>query len=68
MNMSAKYPKIIVPLIGKDGNAFAIIGAVTGALRKNKVPADEISEFTQSAMSGDYDNLLRSCTEWVTIQ
>jgi len=53
-----KYHNIEVELTGRDGNAFAVMGAVTKALRRNKVPQAEIDQYTEQAMSGDYDNLL----------
>ena len=31
--MTVKYPEITVELIGQDGNAFAILGAVHKALK-----------------------------------
>jgi hypothetical protein len=63
--MNPKYPEIIVPLSGEDGNAMFIIGRTTGAMRKAKVPQEEISAFTDEAMSGDYDNVLRTVMRWV---
>jgi len=63
----AKYPEIEVQLTGQDGNAFAIMGAVSTALRKGGVPKEEINEYTTQSMSGDYDNLLRTATEWVSV-
>lgn len=62
-----KYPNIKVKLVGKDGNAFAILGYVSEALRKKKVPQDEIDLFLKEATSGDYDNLLVTCTRWVSV-
>lgn len=62
-----KYPDIEVQLTGTDGNAFALMGVVGSALRRNKVPKDEIDKFYKEAMSGDYNNLLRTCTEWVNV-
>lgn len=62
-----KYPAIEVKLIGEDGNAFAIMGAVSRALRRGKVPADEIKQYMEESMSGDYDNLLRTAMNWVTV-
>ena len=62
-----KYPEIEVQLTGQDGNAFAIMGAVSTALRKGGVPKDEINEYTKESMSGDYDNLLRTAMSWVTV-
>jgi len=61
-----KYPDIEVQT-GQDGNAFGIIGSVAKALRRAGVDAAEIDEFTDQAMSGDYDNVLRTALEWVTV-
>jgi len=62
-----KYPEIEVQLTGNDGNAYAIMGAVRRALKRAKVSADEIAEYTKQSMSGDYDNLLRVAMSWVTV-
>jgi hypothetical protein len=62
-----KYPEIKVQLTGHDGNAFAIMGAVSRELRKAGVSKDEINEYTKQSMSGDYDNLLRTAMEWVEV-
>ena len=37
-----KYPKIKVKLVGTDGNAFAVLGNVSKAMRKGNVPKEEI--------------------------
>lgn len=62
-----RYPEVEVPLVGQDGNAFMIIGSVTRALRKAGVSQEEITEFTDEAMSGDYDHLLQTVTRWVAV-
>lgn len=46
-----------VKLVGEDGNAFAIMGRVMGALRKEGL-GHLATEFQQKATSGDYNNLL----------
>lgn len=61
------FPNIVVELSGHDGNAFAVMGAVTTALRKNNVSAAMIHEFRRQATSGDYNELLRTCTKWVMV-
>jgi hypothetical protein len=63
-----KYPKITVRLVGSDGNAFAILGKVTKALRAAGVPQAERDEFMAEATSGDYDNLLATCMKWVEVE
>ena len=62
-----KYPEIEVQILGRDGNAFAIMGAVSNALRKGGVPKEEINEYTSESMSGDYENLLRTAMKWVSV-
>ena len=58
---------IKVKLIGNDGNAFFILGSVLRAMRKAGLPQDTITEYTDKAKSGDYDNLLRVTSEYVDI-
>jgi hypothetical protein len=58
---------IEVQLTGKSGNAGYIIGAVAKALKKNDVSAKEINAFRMQAMSGDYDNVLRTAMSWVEV-
>ncbi len=65
--MSVKYPEIEVQLTGKDGNAFAILGNVKAALRRGKVPQEEIDTFLEEATSGDYGHLLVTCMNWVEV-
>lgn len=65
--MSVKYPGVYVSLTGEDGNAFMIIGRVARALRQADVPKAEIDAFTNEAMSGDYDHLLRTVTATVEV-
>ena len=68
MSEDVKYPDIYVPLVGEDGNAFAILGRVRSALRQHDVPADKISEFMTEATSGDYNHLLRTVMRWVNTE
>lgn len=63
-----RFPEITVALLGHDGNAFAILGAVTRALRIAGVPRDEVDRYTTEATSGDYDNLLAVTMRWVDVQ
>lgn len=62
-----KHPEITVKLIGTDGNAFSILAKVIRALRDAKLPKSEIDSFTDEAMSGDYNHLLRTAMEWVNV-
>lgn len=62
-----RFPNVKVRLSGTDGNAFAILGKVSAALRKNGVPDHEVKAFNDQSMSGDYDQLLITCTQWVEV-
>ena len=66
LNMSEpKYPDIKVQMVGRDGNAFSIIGRVTKALRNARVPVEERKKFQAEAMETDYNNVLQTVMKWV---
>ena len=60
-------------LAGPEGNAFAVMGAVTSVLKQMgrawDIPFSEIDrvckEYTERAKSGDYENLLKVSEEYV---
>jgi hypothetical protein len=62
-----KYPNIKVKLVGEDGNAFAILGAVKNAMRRGKASDEDIQAFLAEAMSGDYNHLLQTCMRFVVV-
>lgn len=62
-----KHPEIEVELTGRDGNAFAIMGAVQRAMRQARLDSSEIDDYRNEAMSGDYDHLLVTTMKWVTV-
>lgn len=62
-----KYPDLKVQLTGSDGNAFMIMGKVSKALRRHGVSREEIDQFQEESMSGDYDNLLSTAMRWVDV-
>lgn len=61
-----RFPHIEVSLVGRDGNAYSILGRVRTALRRAKVPQGTIDEFTAEATSGDYNHLLATVMRWVS--
>ena len=63
----AKFPEVEVQLSGEDGNAFAIIGSVAKAMRRAGLSKEDVNEFQQTAMSGDYDNVLQTAMKTVTV-
>jgi len=62
-----RYPEVTVKLVGEDGNAFAILGRVTRALRQAGVDQAEREEFMAEATGGDYNDLLAACMSWVDV-
>ena len=60
MNVLENVTKPKVKLLGKDGNAFVILGACQIAMRKAGWTRDQISAFIEEATAGDYNNVL--CT------
>ena len=64
-NINVRYPEIHVRLTGTSGNAFDILGKVVNAMKRARVPKEEIDLFSKEARSGDYDNLLQIVMAWV---
>ena len=66
--MSVKFPEVTVELLDQDGNAFAIIGKTTKAMRRAGVEAEDIAAYRDAAMSGDYDHLLQVTMQTVNVE
>jgi hypothetical protein len=62
-----KYPHVKVKLVGRDGNAFAILGRVTQAMRKHGLGDAGVNAFMAEAASGDYNHLLATAMQWVDV-
>ena len=67
MSSGVKYPMVEVNLTGQDGNAFAVMGAVTRAMRRAGLPDETRAEFITEATAGDYNHLLATCMRWVEV-
>ena len=65
--MKAPETKPEVKLVGEDGNAFAIIGRVTRALRQTGADKEYINQFQKEATSGDYDNVLQTAMKYADV-
>jgi hypothetical protein len=64
---SVEYPDVTVQLTGQDGNAFAIIAAVAGAIRRTH-GAGAASAWAERAMESEsYDALLVLCQDTVHV-
>ena len=48
-------------LIGVDGNAFAILGYTDRQLMRAGWPREDIKQVMDTAMSGDYNNVIATC-------
>lgn len=59
--------KIKVKLVGTDGNAFAVLGKVIGAMKSAKWSDRDIGNFKVEALMGDYDNLLRVVLDYCEV-
>jgi hypothetical protein len=57
-----------VKLIDEDGNAFAILGKVTKALRQSGADKEYVDDYINKACSGDYYFLLNVTSEFVNIR
>ena len=68
MNDNILYPNITVKLVGEDGNAFSIMGAVAKALRLAGVEKPQIELYMKESTSGDYNNLLITAMKWVNVE
>jgi len=63
-----KYPDLTVKLVGGSSNGMEIVGKVRQAMRRARISAEIISEFTTEATSGDFDKLLQTCMAWVNVE
>jgi len=68
MTTTIKYPNINIPLVGEDGNAFAILARVKRIMRRRSdLPDSEWEAFHAEATSGNYDNLLLTVMKWFSV-
>ena len=56
--MKGPQTKPTVKLIGRDGNAFAVMGLVKNALTQAGVDKEHVDKYLNEATSGDYNYLL----------
>lgn len=66
MSKMCKFPDVTVQLSGEDGNAFAILGAVSKALRRAG-HADAVEAFQAEAMASDYNHLIQTAMAYVDV-
>ena len=66
MSLDVKFPKAQVKLVDEDGNAFSILGRTIKALRHAGATKEDIKQFQEEAMEGDYNHLLQTVMAWVS--
>ena len=66
--MIAPATKPTVKLIGRDGNAFSIMGRVKKALMRTGADKEYIDQYLSEATSGDYDHLLFVSMKYVDVE
>ena len=66
--MKGPETKPTVKLVGNDGNAFAILGRVSKALRRAGADKEYVDGYVSKATSGDYDHLLVVSMEYVDVE
>ena len=59
--------KPTVKLTGVSGNAFAVMGVVSRALRKAGFPKEPVDKYMEESMAGDYNNLMRVAHKYAHI-
>lgn len=52
-------------LVGQDGNAFALMGYTARCMKLEGFSKDEIDEMQKEATSGDYNNLICVCNDYI---
>ena len=65
--LALDYEKPIVQLTGENGNAFAILGKVSKALKRAGLH-EEAKKYMEEATSGDYDHLLQTSMKYVDVR
>jgi len=61
------FPEITVAILGGEGNAFNLLGAVAAAMKRQGTGQKAIDTFYAEATSGDYDHLLQTIMRTVAV-
>ncbi len=68
MQDEPKYPAVKVKIVGTNLEALPIIKECRRAMREAELDNIEIETFTDEAVSGNYQNLMKTITDWFDIQ
>ena len=53
-------------LVGVDGNAYSLMGYTANAMKRNGFTEDEVNQMYKEATSGDYNNLICVCDDYIS--
>jgi hypothetical protein len=56
--------KVVLDLVGIDGNAFSVLGAFKRAAKNQGWTREEIDSVQKEAMAGDYNHLLATILKY----
>ena len=59
--------EVDIALTGPSGNAYAIMGLVSAAMKEVGATSEDVQQYTREATSGDYKHLLAVSREWVDL-
>ena len=51
-----------------NGNAYAIMGAVSKAIKKAGATQEEIKKYQEESVSGDYNNVITTASKYVNVE
>jgi len=60
--------KPVVELLGRNGNAFSILGACSKAAKKAGIPEAEVKAILDEMMARDYDHLLATAQKYFEVE
>ena len=63
----ARFPEVVVPMAGCDGNAYAVLGRAARAARRAGLPHRLVIAFLEEARAGDRDHLLATVARWFSV-
>ena len=64
--VEVEMPTLI--LVGRDGNAFAILGNAKKVMREAKWPKELQDEIMDEATSGDYNHLIQTMMKYFDVE
>jgi hypothetical protein len=62
-----KFKHVVVNMRGMNGNALVVVGHVRKALQQGGATPEEVAIFVGNALGNDYEHLLATVVEWVTV-